>query len=210
MYTHHFYKNENLSEIIDFIKKNSFGLLLSQEKGRIHGTHLPMEIDQDSSGKYFLTGHIALQNPQGITFEQDQEMMAVFTGPHAYVSSSWYGHENAPTWNYIAVHAYGRITVLKKEELENCLRKLVAKYEQNSENPINYDSLSSRTKAMIKGVIGFKFEIKEFQANYKLSQNRNDADYQNVISHLEKKETSQEKEIAKIMKEKRNLNKTPL
>ena len=185
MYIPNYYKNENLEEVKNFLIGNSFGILINQTNGKLTGTHIPMELDKDKNGDDVLVGHISKANPQWENFNENEEILAIFNGPHAYVSSSWYEKENVPTWNYIAVHIYGKIKIIKGEELLDSLKKLVDKYERNSENPVSVEKMSSRTLKQINGIIGFSIKINEIQAAYKLSQNRNESDYHNIVDKLE-------------------------
>src|SRR5690606_2949733 len=107
MYIPSYYKNENPDEIEAFLNANAFGILISTVNDKPWATHIPMEFSK-ANGKAFLTGHISNENSQCQSLGSDQEMMAIFTGPHAYISSSWYDFEGVPTWNYLAVHVYGK------------------------------------------------------------------------------------------------------
>lgn len=115
MYTPDLYKNENPEEIRTFLKENSFGILINQTNGKLCATHIPIELELNAEGKEILQGHISKLNPQAEGFTANDEVLAVFTGPHSYISSSWYDHENVPTWNYIAVHVYGKIKIVDYE-----------------------------------------------------------------------------------------------
>lgn len=115
MYTPDLYKNENQEEIRTFIKENSFGILINQTNGKLCATHIPIELEINAEGKEILQGHISKLNPQAEGFKENDQVLAVFTGSHSYISSSWYDHENVPTWNYIAVHVYGRIKIVDYE-----------------------------------------------------------------------------------------------
>lgn len=197
------YKNENISEVKDFLVGNSFGILVTQSIDRPIGTHIPMELDKDENGNDILLGHISKANPQWNSFRDDQEVLAIFSGPHSYISSSWYEEENVPTWNYIAVHVYGSIKLITGDVLVDSLRKLVDKYEVDSEDPVSVDKMSPKTMQQINGIIGFSINITEIQVAYKLSQNRNDSDYHNIIDKLENSQNPLKKEVAKEMKKKR-------
>lgn len=200
MFIPNYYKNENIEEVKDFLVKNSFGILISQVEGKISGTHIPMELDTDENGNDVLIGHISKANPQSKYLINQEEILAIFNGPHSYVSSSWYQKENVPTWNYVAVHIYGTVKIIEGEKLLNSLKKLVDKYEKNSENPVSVEKLSSRTMKEINGIIGFSIKINEIQAAYKLSQNRDKIDYQNIRTELEQNGNPHSFEIAKEMK----------
>jgi len=127
--------------------------------------------------------------------------MVIFPGPHAYVSSSWYDHENVPTWNYIAVHVYGKIQIIESDELYSALKQLVDKYEKTSEYPISVEKMSPEyVRQSIQGLVGFAIEITSIEAAYKLSQNRDRKNYVNIINELEKRGDHESKSIAAEMK----------
>lgn len=199
MYTPDIYKNEDPESIRTFLKENSFGILINQTNGKLCATHIPIELEINADGKEVLHGHISKLNPQAESFTENDQILAVFSGPHSYISSSWYDHENVPTWNYIAVHVYGRIKITDETATIDSLKKLVDKYEANSKNPVRVENLSAKTMREARGIIGFEIEIDEIQATKKLSQNRNDHNYKNIISELEKTENAQSIAIAKEM-----------
>jgi transcriptional regulator len=199
MYTPDLYKNENQEEIRTFLKENSFGILINQTNGKLCATHIPMELGINVEGKEILEGHISKLNPQAEGFAANDQILAVFSGPHSYISSSWYDHENVPTWNYIAVHVYGRIKIVDYDTSVDQLKKLVDKYEANSVNPVRVENLSDKTMREARGIFGLEIEIDEIQATKKLSQNRDDHNYKNIISELEKTENPQSIAVAKEM-----------
>jgi transcriptional regulator len=134
-------------------------------------------------------------------FLENDQVLAVFSGPHSYISSSWYDHENVPTWNYIAVHVYGKIKIIEGEAVRASLKKLVDKYEgEESENPIRVEDLSQKTLMQTRGIVAFEIEITEIQATKKLSQNRDEFNYKNIISELEKSGENQSVTLANEMK----------
>jgi transcriptional regulator len=200
MYIPEIYKNENQEDIKHFLQKNSFGILINQTNGKLWATHIPLELDTNKEGKQVLLGHISKENPQWTSFADNDEVLAIFTGVNNYISSSWYDHENVPTWNYIAVHIYGTIKIVEGEAVVESLKKLVDKHEQNSKNPVRVEDFSKKTMMQIKGIVAFEVEIKEIQATHKLSQNRDDKNYQNIISELEKTNDNQAIALANEMK----------
>ena len=199
MYIPEIYKNENLEEIKDFIQKNSFGILVNLTDGKLWATHIPLELDKNEQGEDVLYGHISKENPQWKSFVSNNEILAIFSGPHSYISSSWYDHENVPTWNYLAVHIYGTLKIIKGKAVINSLKKLIDKYETPSENPIAIENLSKETMREIQGIVAFEITINEIQAVTKLSQNRDDKNYKNIISELEKTKQTNSIAIAKEM-----------
>lgn len=201
MYIPQHYKNEELEAVKDFIKANAFAILVNEVDGKPWATHIPLEFEMDESGKEFLVGHISRANPQWHYFDEQKEVLCIFNGPHSYISSSWYQEEEVPTWNYIAVHIYGSLTILDETAVLNSLHKLVDKYEMKSKNPISINNLSKKTMKQIKGIVGFKIEIKDIQAAYKLSQGR-EHDYENITKELEERGAAS-KAISKAMQKRR-------
>src|SRR6478672_3799356 len=200
MYIPELYKNENPAEIEQFLHENGFAILVNQTNGKLWATHIPLVVETNEKGEKQLIGHVSKLNPQGESFETNADVLAIFTGPHSYISSSWYDHENVPTWNYLAVHVYGKVTVLNYEETVESLKDLVDKYEAKSENPIRVADLSEKTMREARGIIGIRISITAIEAKKKLSQNRDAENYQNIISELEKTNDSQSIAIANEMK----------
>lgn len=198
MYIPEQYKNENLSEVRNFLTKNSFGILVSQVDGKPWATHIPLELDMDKEGNDILVSHIAKANPQWKQFSETTEVLCIFNGPHSYVSSSWYAEEEVPTWNYIAVHVYGTLKIIDEQAVIASMHKLVDKYEQQSECPVSINNLSAKTMRQVKGVVGFEIKITQIQAAKKLSQGREE-DHPRIIEELEKQD-SQAVAVAKAMK----------
>lgn len=203
MYIPNLYKNENQAEIEQFLHENGFAILVNQTNGKLWATHIPLILGTNSYGKQILIGHISKLNPQAESFKQNDEVLAIFSGSHSYISSSWYDHENVPTWNYLAVHVYGKVQLHSYEESIEGLKKLVNKYEAKSEKPIRIEDLSEKTMREVRGIVSFEIEITSIEAQKKLSQNRDDKNYQNIISELEKTNENQAIEIAKAMKKNR-------
>nr|WP_054550152.1 FMN-binding negative transcriptional regulator [Lysinibacillus sphaericus] len=204
MYVPKYYKVSDLEEIKEFIQHNSFATIVSIRKGKPIAAHIPVllkKIEDD----YYLTGHLAYGNPLWKTFEEVQDILVIFNGPHAYISSSWYEHENVPTWNYQAVHVYGKASLIEGIDLEQDLTSLLEKYESFRENPVLWDKLSPELlQQEMKGIKGFKIKVEEVQAAYKLSQNRNASDYANIIKELYKEENPHADALAEAMKKNRS------
>lgn len=199
MYIPELYKNENQAEIEQFLHENGFAILINQTHGKLWGTHTPLFLE-NKKGKLILSGHISAENPQAESLQNDHEVLAIFSGPHTYISPSWYDHENVPTWNYIAVHVYGKLRLLDYEETVTSLKKLVDKYEKNQEKPIQVENLSEKTMRQARGILAFEIEITDIQAKKKLSQNRDAKNYQSIINHLEKSEDGNSKQVASEMR----------
>lgn len=200
MFIPKYFKVTDMDEVKEFIQANSFGTLVTTKQGKPIATHIPLEY-RKKGDEYYITGHMAYGNPQWRTFEACETALVIYHGPDAYITSSWYGHENVPTWNYQAVHVYGKPVILEQEELEHDLVMLLEKYEKHRKNPILWDKLSpGLLERELKGIVGFKIKVQEIQAAYKLSQNRNEEDYRNIIEQLQKEENLNSHQLAKAMK----------
>jgi len=202
MYIPKYFKVTDFEEIREFVQQNSFGTLVTMKKGKPIASHLPLQLVKENE-EYHVTGHMAYGNPQWRTFDAVEDVLVMFQGPHTYISSSWYEQENVPTWNYQAVHIYGTAQILTEEELKVDLSHLMDKYESHRANPVLWDTLPSELlEKELKGIVGFKIPVREVQAAYKMSQNRNKTDYQNIISRLQEEKDPNAQKIADTMSEK--------
>ncbi|WP_396157566.1 FMN-binding negative transcriptional regulator [Flavobacterium sp.] len=202
MYIPKLYKNENQEDIQNFIHQNGFGILVNQTEGKLWATHIPLLLEE-KEGRQILVGHVSKENPQTEGFKTNDEVLVIFQGAHSYISSSWYDHENVPTWNYLAVHVYGKVQLHTHDETVEALKRLVNKYEAKSENPVRVEALSKKTMLQARGIVSFEIAITSIEAKKKLSQNRDDKNYKNIISKLEKSDDYQSIEVAKEMKKNR-------
>jgi transcriptional regulator len=200
MYIPKHFRVEDFEAIKNFISQNSFGVLITQHDNKPWATHLPIELETNNKNETVLRGHVAKGNLQWKAFEKNENALAIFSGPHSYVSSSWYNHLNVPTWNYIAVHITGTLRLLTDDELYDSLKKLVDKYEVVSANPVTVDGMKKHTLKEIKGIAGFEMTIEKMQGKWKLSQNRNEDDFKNIITELEKLNDMQTLNIAEEMR----------
>lgn len=197
MFVPHLFRNTSAEEVKSFITANAFAILVSQSSNKIIGAHIPLLLTDD--GEY-LEGHISRGNPIWKTFE-DQEVLCIFQGPHAYISSSWYDHINVPTWNYIAVHVYGTAKIIEGEVLFESLERLVNKYEASSKNPMTMERMTrAYVEKEMKGLVGFQIKINSVEAAYKLSQNRDSKNHEAIIEQLNELGDPQSKAIAAAMK----------
>ncbi len=132
---------------------------------------------------------------------QASEILVIFNGPHAYISSSWYNHLNVPTWNYIAVHVYGTVRMVEGEELFHSLAQLMNKYEKHSADPVTVEKLTpAYMQQAMKGVTGFEITITKTEATHKLSQNRDHESYTNIIHELDNRNETESAAIANAMR----------
>lgn len=200
MFVPKYFKVKDRDEVLEFIKVNSFATIVTTIKGKPIATHVPVQLKQQGD-QYFITGHLAYGNPQWRTFESAESVLVIFQGAHAYISSSWYEHENVPTWNYQAVHVYGKATILTGDALREDLTKLLEKYEQHREHAVLWETLSPELlEKELKGIVGFSIQMEEIEAAYKLSQNRNDTDYDNIVKQLQQQGDIASTQLAEVMK----------
>ncbi len=149
------------------IEQNSFATLFSQHNGEPYATHLPLLLNRETLTLY---GHFARPNAQWKDSE-NQQVLAIFQGPHSYISPSWYETNKAvPTWNYVAVHVYGELEVVEdKQELLNSLQDLVHKYE-DPQSTYSLDDVDPDYMAgLSKGIVGFKIKINKIEGKAKRS-----------------------------------------
>ncbi|MFX0111983.1 FMN-binding negative transcriptional regulator [Bacillus pumilus] len=194
-----FFQVKDMEEVKAFIQSHLFATVVTTTDGKPIATHIPVSFLQIEDS-YVISGHMAIGNPQWKTLEENEQVLVIFQGPHAYISSSWYEKEAVPTWNYQAVHVYGKAKLLEKSELVKELTTMLETYESHREQPVLWHTLSDELlEKQMKGIVGFKIIIDEVQAAFKLSQNRHERDYAHII---EKLEAEGEVEMAKAMKEK--------
>ena len=178
MYVPKHFKVSDADEIFEFVDANAFGQLISRQDGEIVVSHLPFLVAAD---RQRLHCHLARQNPQWQQLE-DQRVLITFQGAHDYISPSWYKTAGVPTWNYQAVHVYGRCRVFEEAEaLAEVVDALSQRYESAFETPWQ----PQYREAMLKAIIGVEIAIDEVQCKYKLSQNRPTADQQGVVDQLD-------------------------
>jgi len=193
-------------ELLDaFVRDHGFGALVTAPDGVPIATHLPLELILDADGKRWLEGHVAKANPQWKHVAAGARCLAIFTGPHTYVSPTWYGHENVPTWNYQAVHLSGTGTLVEdREHLMAMLRRLTRHYEpEGSSAPVfDLDRMSpSLRDSELKGLAAFRILVEVVEAAFKLSQNRNAEDYDSVIRRLRERGDAESLAVADAMEE---------
>ena len=168
-----------------FIKETSLATLVTRGSEFPVGTHIPLELEINAKGEKVLWGHISKANPQWQDFLLDESVLAIFLSPvNHYISSSWYNHPNAPTWNYMSVHVTGKIKILEGEVLWESVRRLTNRHDRNSLHPVSLDTLPPSVQQQMNGIVGFEISIEKYEAAFKLSQNRNEEDFRNILKEL--------------------------
>lgn len=168
--------------LLAFIERYGFATLVSTDPNGVpFATHVPLLLDRSSD---LLLGHIARANPQWEMFG-GRESLAIFHGPHAYVSPSWYTVAPAvPTWNYATVHVYGIPRVIDAERTADVVDRLVSKYEKHRPNPWSGDMPDDYRRRMLAGIVGFELPLTRIEGKFKLGQNRSVEDRTGTIAGL--------------------------
>ena len=187
-----------------FLREHGFATLVSIDGSRPVATHLLLESRTLDDGRLALCGHMARANPQWKTFSAASEVLAVFQGPHSYVSAGWYSVPSAPTWNYTSVHAYGVPRIVDgRGELFALLKRLVDTQEGRYPPGKRYtiESLPDDVlQGMMNGIVGFEIVVSRTEAAAKMSQNRSEKDYRNIIDQLNAQEDTDSRAVAAEMK----------
>lgn len=206
MYIPKYFKMNDYEEVLSFMKEHAFVTLVTTQNGIPIASHIPVHLSEKND-TLFITGHLAYGNPQWRILDQETNVLIIFQGPHAYISSSWYQEENVPTWNYQSVHVYGDTKLLDDDDLRYDLKSMMLKYEQGRENAYTSKERMSRLiEKELPGVKGFKLKVTDIQAQNKLSQNRKTEDYMNIIEQLPKEQTMNSTEIAHQMSRLKQLD----
>jgi transcriptional regulator len=205
MYISHYYREEDLNRIAEFLDGHDFATLVLAEDGVPAASHLLVEFETAPDGTWLVNGHMARANKLWRAFDPGREVLLIFGGPNTYISPTWYSRLNVPTWNYIAVHLYGTPRLIDGgDELEGILARLVRRYETGTDYRV--ESLPSDfVEREMRGAIGFQVKVTRVEANFKLSQNRDDEDHANVIRELEKRGDAQSVAVAHEMRKNRKL-----
>lgn len=188
MYSFSYFKEKNKKTILNFIEQYPFAFLTgSYLSGDQVVTQVPVLLEE-RNGELFLQGHIMRNTDHHKAFIENSRALIVFSGPHAYVSASWYSNPHiGSTWNYMSVHAAGQIKFMTDEDLISFMRKLTLTFEKgNTESQTVYDNLpTSFLSKMLPAIVGFEMKVEKLENVFKLSQNRDKESYLHIISQLE-------------------------
>jgi transcriptional regulator len=159
--------------LLDFMRENAFGTLVSSGEAGLHVSHVPF-IAEIEDGRMRLLSHVARNNPQWEALERAEHVLAIFQGPHAYVSPTWYvTHPSVPTWNYTVVHAHGKARLTDEAELHDLVTRLSAIYEAGSAKPWRLsEQPAAYVSAMLANIVGIEIAVERVEGKFKLSQNR--------------------------------------
>lgn len=198
MYIPSYYKQEDKPTLIKYMREFPFGILVTADDNKPWATHIPFVVEEED-GRIVLYTHISAANPQGKQL-MNSMVLAIFREPHAYISPSLYNtQKNVPTWNYIAVHAYGKVELIEgSSELIHLQEKMINMLEPGyMEQFKNLDE--KYLEGLLKGIIGFKITVDELYGKEKLNQNKTEEEIERIGKHLSESSDSNEAEIGKRM-----------
>ncbi len=204
MYTPEYFTEDDPDRISELLAGYGFGLVVTVDaEGLPYANHLPLLHDPSSGPRGTIFGHMARANPQWRQFSPERDVLAVFSGPHAYVSPSWYEtYPSVPTWNYAAVHVYGRPRIIDDPAgARAVLQRLVERYESDLETPWRMDLPRRYETSMLRAIVAFEIEISRLEGKFKLSQNRDEVDRRNVAARLDELGFDDAKAVARLMRQ---------
>lgn len=198
LYLPQHFRVEDRARLVDFMRGHAFATLVSTGASGLHVSHVPLLVDVEGE-KLRLRGHVARANAQWESLESASHVTAIFHGPHAYVSPTWYAnHPAVPTWNYAVVHAEGTARLADEAELHQIVTELSGKYEAGNAPPWRLsEQPAAYVSSMLAMIVGFEIEVARVEGKFKLSQNR-PAEIPRVIDRLE---ASGEGELASLMRQ---------
>jgi transcriptional regulator len=208
MYIPHQFNESRLPILHEAIRCARLATLVTMTHDGLVATHLPLLLDPDRGPNGTLTGHVARANLQWRDTVEDSDALAIFLGPESYISPSWYATKRetgkvVPTWNYIAVHAYGRPEFFDDpERLRGIVTRLTDAHEAASAEPWHVTDAPPRYIGLeLKAIVGFELPIRRLDGKWKLNQNRPAADRQGVIAALEARDQDTDAGVARAMRE---------
>ncbi|WP_441292455.1 FMN-binding negative transcriptional regulator [Sorangium sp. KYC3313] len=197
------FEAHDLAELHDLIEAHSFGMLIAPgEDGVPMIAHLPFLLERDSGPHGTLLAHVARANPIRRALDGSTPVLAVFRGPHGYISPGWYAsRDDVPTWNYAVVHAHGAPRAIEDHDaLLALLARLSDVNERGQPEPWSVAELSpEKRSALLPAIVGFSMEITRIEAKLKLSQNRRPEDGDGAIAGLRARGTPDDRALAEVM-----------
>lgn len=200
LYTPEHFRFDDPDAQLAFMREHGFATLVSSTRdGELFVSHVPLFAERDAGGAVRLLGHVSRHNPHAAALPGAARVLAIFEGPHAYVSPSWYAnHPSVPTWNYAVVHAHATARMLDVDELHALVVELSNQYELGRAAPWKATELPANYMAgMLSNIVGFELSVERLEGKLKLSQNR-PAEVPRVIAALE---ADGAPEVAALMRE---------
>jgi transcriptional regulator len=203
MYTPGHFQIDDIEKLSALMRDHSFATLVSHDGQAPFASHLPMLFRPDPTGstRGTLLAHMARANPQWRHFATGADVLAIFQGPHAYISSTWFTNQpSVPTWNYATVHAYGRANLVEShEQIVAILRETLSTYEPNPSTPWSALIPDDYRDRLIHGIVAFEIAVHRLEGKFKLSQNRPSEDVRGVVSALSRSDQAEDRAMADLM-----------
>lgn len=200
MYLPEAFAVDDIPKLQAFMAEFNFATLVTQHQGVLIASHALLVLDAGAGPYGRLRGHLAARNPQLEHLRAGGEALAIFLGPHGYISPSWYASpQNVPTWNYTAVHAYGRPRMLDRDELVTLLKDLVRQQEQSLDPPWDFDPQAGWIERMLPHIGGFAIPIERLEGKFKLNQNRAPGDRARLIEVLSSSPDPAQRHMAELI-----------
>ncbi|MCY0898454.1 MAG: FMN-binding negative transcriptional regulator [Firmicutes bacterium] len=200
MYIPKYYRIEDHEAIRSFITGSPFGIFVAHDGTKPIATHMPLLL-REVEGREVLDGHVARSNPLWQVAPTNDEVLAIFQGPHTYISSSWYRDANVPTWNYVAIHVYGPCKVLDFPAFGEAMQYLLNHFEGARPNGRTWDRLPEEfLERQMRAIVGLRIDITRIEAAQKMSQNRTDEDFFNIVKALEASAAHEDQAVARVMR----------
>lgn len=208
MYSLPYFTEKDPDKIIAFMKENSFAIITGFGEQYPVASHIPLEVVGGDDGKIILSGHLMKNTDHHKAFVKNNQVLVIFNGPHCYVSASWYGNpQSASTWNYMTVHAKGKITFTDDKGTYEAIKAVTNKYEGTATTATFNAMPEAYVNQMLKAIVGFTIEIKTIDNVFKLSQNKNSSEQLNIIEQLKKRGDENSVMIAGEMVKQIDINK---
>jgi transcriptional regulator len=200
MYIPASFRFDDQAAIFDFAERHGFATLVTEHDGAPFATHLPLILERGAGERGTIVGHMARANPQWRE-AAGQTVLVMYQGPHAYVSPTWYAEPNTvPTWNYGAVHAYGKLELVEDPAaLMDIVARTVRFYERNLPQPWHFDESTPLAETLIKQIVGFRIPVERWEGKWKLNQNHSAERRSRVIAALANGPTEDQRAIAAEM-----------
>lgn len=200
MYIPDHFKESHPERVAALIEGYPFGTLVTVHDGQPHVSHLPFLYERHTGQHGRLSCHLARANPQWRQLTEGQTVLAIFQGPHGYVSPAWYAAPGVPTWNYAIAHVYGVARIIEAAaDISRIVDKLTAVHEARYPIPWQSNLSEEQWAQLPRAIVGLEIDVTEIQGKFKLSQNRSIEDRQRVIDQLRQSPSTIETELAALM-----------
>jgi transcriptional regulator len=193
LYTPEHFKQDQIPILHDMIQMTGFCSLVTFGSDGLRASHVPILLDTESGPYGKIYGHLAKANQQWVEADPNVDALVIFTGPDAYISPSWYQTKKTtgkvvPTWNYVAVHAYGKLEIFHdSQRLLSLVTKLTERHESESETPWSVkDAPQAYIQGLLSAIVGFEISILRLEGKWKMSQNQPTENRSGVIEGLRK------------------------